>query len=162
MGTRLAGLAGLFVIGLLLGARAPAASNDTAVGAVETFFEAMAGNDWDKAAEVMLDDAVLYGYRIDAGQVWLGRMTVAEYLASMAARDDRLLERIWDVQSMEHDRLASVWTPYDFYLNGDFHHCGTNSFSLIRLDTGWVIAGVVYSILTDECEPSPLGPPEFD
>ena len=62
---------------------------------------------------------------------------------------------------LEHDRMATVWTPYDFYLNGEFHHCGTNSFSLIRDESGWRIAGVVYSIETETCEPSPLGPPEF-
>ena len=70
---------------------------DTALGAVETFFEAMSTNDWDLAASVMLSDAVLYGYQIREGQVWLGRLTVAEYLEAMSARDDRLLERIWDV-----------------------------------------------------------------
>ena len=140
---------------------APAAA-DTPLAAVETFFEAMASNEWTLAADVMIDDAVLYGYRIEDGRVFLGRVTASEYLDSMTGRNDRLLERIWDVQVLEHDRLATVWTPYDFYLNGEFHHCGTNSFSLIRDERGWRIAGVVYSILTEGCEESPLGPPEFD
>jgi len=144
-------------------AMTPAAdAADTPLGAVETFFDAMSENDWQRASTVMIGDAVLYGYRIQDGQVWLGRLTVDEYLETWADRDDRLLERIWDVKVLEDDRLATVWTPYDFFLNGEFHHCGTNSFSLIRDESGWRIAGVVYSILTDECEPSPLGPPEFD
>ena len=138
------------------------ADRESALGAVETFFEAMAGNDWELASSIMIDDAVLYGYRIEAGRVVLGRTTVAEYLQSMSGRDDRLLERIWDVEVLEQDRLATVWAPYDFYLNGEFHHCGTNSFSLIRDEGGWRIAGVVYSMLTDTCAPSPLGPPKFD
>lgn len=138
------------------------AKDDSALTAVETFFKAMAGNDWELASSVMLDDAVLYGYRLDAGRVVLGRTTVAEYLQSMSDRNDRLLERIWDVEVLEQGRLATVWAPYDFYLNDEFHHCGTNSFSLIRGEGGWKIAGVVYSMLTDTCAPSPLGPPEFD
>ncbi len=147
---------------LLCLAQQAAADDDSALGAVETFFEAMAGNDWELASSVMIDDAVLYGYRLDAGRVVLVRTTVAEYLQSMSGRNDRLLERIWDVEVLEQDRLATVWAPYDFYLNGEFHHCGTNSFSLIRDDDGWRIAGVVYSMLTDACAPSPLGPPKFD
>ena len=144
-------------------AMSPAAdAADTPLGAVETFFDAMSENDWQRASTVMIGDAVLYGYRIQDGQVWLGRLTVDEYLESWADRDDRLLERIWDVKVLEDDRLATVWTPYDFFLNGEFHHCGTNSFSLIRDESGWRIAGVVYSILTEQCEPSPLGPPEFE
>lgn len=134
----------------------------TALGAVETFFKAMATNDWELASSVMINDAILYGYRIQDGQVWLGRITVVEFLESMSSREDKVLERIWDVQVLEHDRLATVWTPYDFYLNGEFHHCGTNSFSLIRDNNGWRIAGVVYSVLVDSCVPSPLGPPEFN
>jgi hypothetical protein len=135
---------------------------ETPTAAVETFFEAMASNDWTLADSVMYDDAVLYGYRVQDGVVLLNQMTASQYLESMSSRTDRLLERIWDVQVLEADRLATVWTPYDFWLNGEFHHCGTNSFSLIRRDDGWLIAGVVYSVLVDDCEPSPLGPPVLD
>lgn len=135
---------------------------ETPMDAVKTFFEAMRTNDWALADTVMYDDAVLYGYRLQDGEVLLNQMTARQYLDSMSSRNDQLLERIWDAQVFEDDRLATVWTPYDFWLNGEFHHCGTNSFSLIRRDDGWLIAGVVYSVLVDACEPSPLGPPEFD
>ena len=35
--------------------------------------------------------------------------------------------------------LAIVWTPYNFYLNGKFSHCGVNSFQLVRLGGSWKI-----------------------
>lgn len=35
--------------------------------------------------------------------------------------------------------LASVWTPYSFYYNNKFSHCGVNSFQLIRTSSGWKI-----------------------
>lgn len=35
--------------------------------------------------------------------------------------------------------LAIVWTPYNFYLNGAFSHCGVNSFQLVRYDGVWKI-----------------------
>jgi hypothetical protein len=35
--------------------------------------------------------------------------------------------------------LASVWTPYSFYFNATFSHCGVNSFQLIRTIGGWKI-----------------------
>ena len=146
----------------LLGLSAFADGGETPIAAVETFFEAIRTNDWALADSVMYDDAVLYGYRLEGGEVLLNQMTARQYLDSMSARSDQLLERIWDVQVLEEDRLATVWTPYDFWLNGEFHHCGTNSFSLIRRADGWLIAGVVYSIRVDDCEPSPLGPPDRD
>jgi hypothetical protein len=39
--------------------------------------------------------------------------------------------------------LASVWTPYTFYLNGKLSHCGTNSFQLVKTDEGWKIQYII-------------------
>lgn len=35
--------------------------------------------------------------------------------------------------------LAIVWTPYNFYYNGKFLHCGVNSFQLVRFNNEWKI-----------------------
>jgi hypothetical protein len=35
--------------------------------------------------------------------------------------------------------LAIAWTPYQFYHNGKFSHCGVNSFQLVRLSGIWRI-----------------------
>lgn len=35
--------------------------------------------------------------------------------------------------------MASVWTPYEFYFNNKFSHCGVNHFVLARLDGEWKI-----------------------
>ena len=35
--------------------------------------------------------------------------------------------------------MAAVWTPYEFYYNGKFSHCGVNSFQLVRFDGEWKI-----------------------
>lgn len=39
--------------------------------------------------------------------------------------------------------LASVWTPYEFYINGDFSHCGANSFQLFHNGNEWEIIYLV-------------------
>jgi len=39
--------------------------------------------------------------------------------------------------------LASVWTPYKFYLNGKLSHCGTNSFQLVKTAEGWKIQYII-------------------
>jgi len=35
--------------------------------------------------------------------------------------------------------LAMVWAPYQFYYKGKFHHCGVNSFQLVKIDNNWKI-----------------------
>lgn len=39
--------------------------------------------------------------------------------------------------------LASVWTPYKFYVNGKLSHCGTNSFQLVKTNDGWKIQYII-------------------
>ena len=39
--------------------------------------------------------------------------------------------------------LAIAWTPYEFYLNGKFSHCGVNSFQLVRLNGVWKIQYII-------------------
>ena len=35
--------------------------------------------------------------------------------------------------------MASAWTPYRFYVNDTFSHCGVNSFQLVKMASGWKI-----------------------
>ncbi|MDF2187752.1 nuclear transport factor 2 family protein [Paraflavitalea sp. CAU 1676] len=48
--------------------------------------------------------------------------------------------------------LAIVWTPYKFYLNGAFSHCGVNSFQLVRLNGQWKIQYLIDTRRKDECK----------
>lgn len=132
------------------------------IDAVNTFFAAMSKNDADLAASVMLEDGVLYGYAEGAENSDLIRLSIGQFLEGWKTHTDSVLERIWDVEVIVHQRLAVAWTPYDFFVNGDFHHCGVNSFNLIRMGDGWKITGITFSMETESCEESPLGPPDFD
>jgi len=158
------GLAASGVAGLLVLLTIPFAVADEPdpLETVDTFFDALASNDMELAATVMLEDGQLYGYVDDGTELRLVPTSISDYLKGMADRTDSLLERIWDARIIREGRLAMVWTPYDFYRNGDFHHCGVNSFNLIRTNDGWKIASVVYSVLRENCEPSPLGAPVFE
>jgi hypothetical protein len=52
-------------------------------------------------------------------------------------------ERIKDYEVKIDDRMAAVWTPYEFYLGSKFSHCGVNSFQLFKGETGWKIIYIV-------------------
>ena len=39
--------------------------------------------------------------------------------------------------------LASVWTPYRLYFDGNFMHCGANSFHLVRTNGAWKIVHLI-------------------
>ncbi len=47
--------------------------------------------------------------------------------------------------------LASVWTPYRFYVGDRFSHCGVNSFQLCRSQKGWKIVYLIDTRRKDNC-----------
>jgi hypothetical protein len=47
--------------------------------------------------------------------------------------------------------LASLWTPYKFYLGEKFSHCGVNFFQLMKTTEGWKIIYIVDTRRKDNC-----------
>lgn len=137
---------------------AATAERDSVIRVIEDFFAAMTARDVDRMRSLMSEDGMIYGYRESADGLKVLRQTHAEYLGSLATGSGKLVERFWEPRLMLHGRLATVWTPYDFHVDGQFSHCGVNNFSMLRTDTGWIITGVVFSIEVDRCTDSPLGP----
>ena len=45
-----------------------------------------------------------------------------------------------------HKRIAMVWTPYNFWVNEEFSHCGVDVFTMFKTDAGWKIASVAFSV----------------
>ena len=48
--------------------------------------------------------------------------------------------------------LAIVWTPYNFYHNGKFSHCGVNSFHLVRFNGIWKIQYLIDTRRRQGCQ----------
>ena len=137
-----------------------AADRAAVIDVIDAFFEAMTARDVERMRTLMTSDGILYGYSESADGVQVIRPTHADYLNNLATGEGIPVERYWDPEIMLYGRLATVWTPYDFHNNGQFSHCGVNNFSMLNTDNGWVITGVVFSIETENCPESPLGPPE--
>jgi hypothetical protein len=68
--------------------------------------------------------------------------------AAKGALDERISYETINVDGA----LASVWTPYSFYLNGKFSHCGVNSFSLVKKEGRWLIANVIDTRRKENCK----------
>ena len=39
--------------------------------------------------------------------------------------------------------MANAWTEYEFWINGQFSHCGVNSFHMVKLDDNWKISYLI-------------------
>ena len=66
--------------------------------------------------------------------------------------DQQWDERILDYNVLSDGNLAHVWTPYEFWFNGTFSHCGANSFTLAFTDDGWKIINIIDSRRKAGCQ----------
>ncbi|MEO2159096.1 MAG: hypothetical protein ABGX31_07135 [bacterium] len=88
-----------------------------------------------------------------------GRL-VEEYSKGFPEREEPMIERMWNPEVSIDGGIASVWTPYDFYRNGEFSHCGIDAFQLRKVDAEWKVVGLIWnSLQPPDCQMHPAGPP---
>ncbi|MFT5917602.1 MAG: thioredoxin-related protein [Bacteroidia bacterium] len=66
-------------------------------------------------------------------------------------------KEMWDEQLQGYQysvdgKMATVITPYKFYLGKAFSHCGVNVFQLINTESGWKIFQINDTMRKDDCE----------
>ena len=125
---------------------------------VQAFFDTMASRDVAAARGVLMPEGRIFSVREQNGQAVTRASTVEEYLKSLGGGKQANRERMWTPEVRVHGPIAAVWTPYDFWVDGKFSHCGVDIFDLVKTAEGWKISGVTYTIERTGCAPSPLGP----
>ncbi|WP_289644669.1 nuclear transport factor 2 family protein [Maribacter aestuarii] len=61
-------------------------------------------------------------------------------------------EKILDYSVEIDGPMANVWTPYEFWLNSEFHHCGVNSFQLFKEAHAWKIIYLIDTRRREGCD----------
>ena len=90
----------------------------------------------------MADDVVLQTTgRNKEGKTLFQSSPVEKLYQSIVSipKDVKFEEKLtsWSIQV---DRtMANAWVGYEFWLNGEFSHCGINSFQMVNFDGEWKI-----------------------
>lgn len=124
--------------------------------AIDRFFEGFHHRDTAKMRMVLHDEVHMQRIGRDAsGAPELIPESIGDFLASMAALPDTLQiqERLLDYRIRIDGDMAHAWTPYEFYVQGKFHHCGVNSFQLFRDPEGWKIIYIIDTRRVTDCNP---------
>lgn len=129
-------------------------TEDSVKAAVNKLFEAMKNSDSASLMSAFSDSAVLQTIvRAKNGTVRVMNEKVKDFGSSISKYSKGALdERISFGAIKIDDDLASVWTPYKFYFNNKFLHCGVNSFQLVRIKGEWKIQYLIDTRRTQPCE----------
>jgi len=57
-----------------------------------------------------------------------------------------------DFEITEHNGIAIAWVPYEFWIEGEFSHCGIDVFTLFETDGNWKIMSAAYTIEKKNCD----------
>jgi hypothetical protein len=134
----------------------PGSDRDAVIATVQKFFDTMTSKDVAEARRVLMADGRFVSVRDDRPEP--RPSTFQGYLDGLAARKQDYRERMWDPEVRIHGAIATMWTRYDFWVDGKFSHCGVDAFDLVKTSEGWKISGGVYTVERIGCPPSPLGP----
>ncbi len=141
---------------------APGAADeqDAVLTAVDGFFRAFAARDAAALSALMLDDGFVRALRptLDgAGQASATR--IPDWIAAVPKEDHAIRELYWEPVVQIRGPLASVWTPYEVFVDGATFQCGIDLFTLIDTADGWRITELTYTAEPTACdELRPLAP----
>lgn len=122
---------------------------------IQQLFEGLAAKDSTLLQQPFLPEATLATTYTDSlGKHHLQQQEVALFISSISnlPKTVQLEEKILNYQLQVDVPLATVWTPYEFYLNGNLSHCGVNAFTLFLSDKGWKIISIIDTRRRDDCQ----------
>lgn len=143
----------IFVTGIASSVYAQSSEEAEVQATIETLFEGMLEADAQKVINTFYPDAIMQTMGTNSeglGTVQKGNLQ--SFLQGISsAEPGRLNEKILRFEIKVDGPLASVWTPYEFYIGENFSHCGVNSFQLVKMGNGWKIFHIVDTRRQDNC-----------
>ena len=119
--------------------------------AVTDFMRGFDAGDEAAMNALLIDGATVTVIEEREGEDRVRTIPLAGLVASIASASDDLKEPMHDLRFIQDGPVATVTARFDFLINGERSHCGTNIFNLVRVDGEWKIAGIAYSHFEEGC-----------
>ena len=141
---------------------AQSSEEQAVLNTVNQFFQALSTRDRELLARITVPGSLNISTSVSrTGAAELRIQNYKQLLDNLGGEGPSLLERAWSPTILIRRDIATFWAPYDFYVNETFSHCGIDSFQLIRRQGQWFLTNLSWTVESNNCEPSPLGPPNF-
>ncbi len=119
---------------------------------VDRLFEGMKQGDIAMVRPLFHPEARLMTATEKDGKAKLSTAPISRFVEAVGSPH----EKVWDEQIKDpivriDGRMATVWTPYRFYLGKAFSHCGVNAFQLFKSKQGWQIIQITDTRREGDC-----------
>ena len=121
---------------------------------IDSFFEGLHYGDSSKIRTTIHKDLKIQTTSLTKdGKKILRTQKANDFLTAIANKkpENTYFEKLLSYDIKIDGNLASVWTPYEFYLNEKFSHCGANSFQLFDNNGRWEIIYLVDMRRRSDC-----------
>ena len=118
------------------------------------FFDAFHKQDTTRLKEMVTDKITLQSISVNKdGKTVLQESSYDQFVKNIASipKDRTFEEKLLDFSIQIDGSMANAWTPYEFWYQGKFSHCGVNSFQLIKEDNTWKIIYLVDTRRREGC-----------
>ncbi len=120
---------------------------------INRFFEGMLKNDSLISKEVVLPTAFLKSIMTNKNnEVITTNETIQKLLFAIGTPHKGVYtEKLLSYDIKIDGPMAMAWTPYEFYVDETFSHCGVDVFILTKHTNGWKIAGIIDTRRKADC-----------
>jgi hypothetical protein len=122
------------------------------LAALDRYMLAISANDLDAMASMQMPDGMTYRARAvtGGGMEIVGRPN--SYWIDPARKDNHTYrERYWSPTVLIRGSLATVWAPYEFWIDGKTSHCGVDQFDFVKVNGVWRVANSMWTVEPDAC-----------
>jgi len=145
----------LFLVALMTATIQAQNEKEQVKATIDTFFEGFHKGDTVLMKSVMMDKVFMQTASTNKEGRDILRNDEPDNLTKAIANrpsDQKWDERLLSYSIQVDGNMANAWTPYEFWFNGEFHHCGVNSFQLFNDNGTWKIIYLIDTRRKSDCE----------
>lgn len=139
----------------LLSAHAQLAETNSVRVTIDQLFDGMRANDSLLIKNVLYNEVTLQTVtKNQDGEDVLKKEDIRDFIKAVGSKREgiKLDERLSSYDIKIDGNMAVAWTPYSFYVNDKFSHCGVNVFILLKTSAGWKITTITDTRRKTDCK----------
>lgn len=126
---------------------------DAVKAVIDGLFDGMRAKNSEQILAAFSENAIMQTIQKKPEGTVIASNSVADFAKNIGSvpAERQLDERLTDYVINIDANMATAWTPYQFFVNDKFSHCGVNSFQLVKFDNAWKIVYIIDTRRTEAC-----------